>query len=162
MNDAGVPKTPRNHMITATVPSDPSETPNITFWHSELSVLVLQSFEEIKTHGVQACYADFALYTRGLTSTQNHTQNHTQGVRTVRIFEHIVINVLGGTASDLHHRLIERARSMYKKGMGIYIHLCDRQNPGKVEGRPYHHHRVCIHCRARNAYATALRSYKRD
>ena len=47
----------------------------------------------------------------------------------------IMINVLGGAQLDSHHRLIERAKSMYDKDMAVYVHLYGKESrPGRKIG----------------------------
>lgn len=40
----------------------------------------------------------------------------------------IMINILGGARPDSHHRLVERAKSMYARGTAVYPHLYGKES----------------------------------
>jgi phosphoribosylaminoimidazole carboxylase len=47
----------------------------------------------------------------------------------------IMINILGGTNSDSHDRLVQKAESMYGKKMAVYLHLYGKESkPGRKIG----------------------------
>jgi phosphoribosylaminoimidazole carboxylase len=46
-----------------------------------------------------------------------------------------MVNILGGANPESHLRLVEKAKSMYGKGVGVYLHLYGKQSkPGRKIG----------------------------
>ncbi|KAL8668424.1 MAG: hypothetical protein Q9168_006948 [Polycauliona sp. 1 TL-2023] len=51
------------------------------------------------------------------------------------VISSIMINILGGAQSTSHHRLIQKARSMYDRNTKIYVHLYGKESkPGRKIG----------------------------